>query len=255
MYNKQSVWCQIASVFTAVLAMSAFFSVQYLTLTQDIYWGVVLGLTSFFRFAVGEHRRLCGISTDQLVLGATVWTNILHILVLNSLYMNCTPRHFPVVVGLGVATSLAPKVRPVLVLSLLRYPDGLTLLLLGTMGADHAFRRAMASTVGRPQNSVQLKQATAVQSVSIVLEALLLWHLRCQHRFPYQYRWSPILCSAVLTGSAALWCHWYLSPTRTTERSIVKRIGHGLAPSFNAIQSCPTCAACLTCLDIEEVYG
>jgi hypothetical protein len=255
MYNKQSLWCQIASVFTAVLALSAFFSMQHLTLAQDIYWSVVLGLTSFFRFAVGEHRRLWGISIDQLVLGATVWTNILHILILNGLYMNCTPLHFPVVVGLGVAVFWTPKVRPVLVLSLLRYPDGLTLLLLGTMGVDHVFRQTMASTVGRPQNSVQLKQATAVQSVSILLEALLLWHLRCQHRFPYQYRWSPVFCSVVLTSSVALWCHWYRPPTRTTDRSIVKRIGHGLAPSFNAIRSCPTCAACLTCLDIEEVYG
>lgn len=255
MYNKQSAWCQIASVFTAVLALSAFFSMQYLTLTQDIYWSAVLGLTSFFRFAAGRHRRLWKLSIDHLMLGATVWTNVLHILILNCLYTNCTPRHFPVVVGLGVAMSWAPKVRPVLALSLLRYPDGLTLLLLCLMGADHAFRRAMASTVGRPQNSVQLKQATAVQSVSNVLEALLLWHLRCQHRFPYQYRWSPIFCSTVLTIGVALWCHWYLAPTLTTERSIVKRIGHGLAPSFDAIQSCPTCAACLTCLDIEEVYG
>jgi hypothetical protein len=255
MLNKQSVWCQIASVFTAVLALSAFFSVQHLTLTQDIYWSFVLGFTSFFRFAVGEHRHQCGISIDHLVKGGAIWTNILHILILNGLFMNCTPRHFPIVAGLGVAVSFAPKVRPVLVLSLLRYPDGLTLLLLGIMGFDHAFRRTMASTVGMPQNSVQLKQATAVQSVSILLEALLLWHLRCQHRFPYQYRWSPVLCSAVLTSSVVLWCYWYLPPTLTTSRSIVKRIGHGLTPSLNAIQSCPTCAACLTCLDIEEVYG
>lgn len=255
MFNKQSAWCQLASVFTAVLALSAFFSVQELTLTQDIYWSLVLGLTSFFRFAVGEHRRLCGISIDHLVFGATVWTNVLHILILNGLYMTCTPRHFPVVFGLGVAVTWYPQVRPVLVLSLLRYPDGLTLLLLGTMGVDHLFRQTMASAVGRPQSSVQLKQATAVQSVAILLEACLLWHLRCQHRFPYQYRWSPVFCSAVLTSCAVLWCHWYLPPTRTTDRSLVKRIGHGLTPSFDAIRSCPTCAACLTCLDIEEVYG
>ena len=255
MFNKQACWCQIASVFTAVLALSAFFSIQHLTLTQDIYWSIVLGLTSFFRFAVGAHSRLWGISIEHLVYGATVWTHILHILMLNGLYMNCTPQHFPVVVGLGMVVSLVPNVRPVLALSLLRYPDGLTLLFLCTMGVDLAFRRTMASTVGRPQNSVQLKQATAVQAVSILLEALLLWHLRCQHRFPYQYRWSPVLCSAVLTSSVALGCHWYLPPTLTTERSIVKRVGHGLTPSFNAIRSCPTCAACLTCLDIEEVYG
>lgn len=254
MFNKPAVWCQIASVFTGVLALSAFFSVQQMTLSQDIYWSVVLGLTGFFRGAVGEHRRLWGISIHQLVVGADVWTNILNILILNGLYMDCMPRYFPGVAVVGVAVYWVPQARPVLALSLLRYPDGLTLLLLGKMALDYSLRLVVASTVGKTHNSIHLKQATAIRTVAILLEALLLWHLRCQHRFPYRYRWSPVFCSALLTSCVVLWCHWYIAPTLTEARSIVKQTGHGLTPSFNAIQNCPTCAACLTCLDIEEVY-
>lgn len=254
MFNKQAVWCQIASIFTAILALSAIFSVQHMTFSQDIYWSFVLGLTSFFRFTVGEHRCLWGISIDHLTIGAEVWSNILHILILNGLYMNCSPKHFPVVAVLGVAMYTVPKTRPLSALALLRYPDGLTLLLLCKAGLDLTGHHILASTVGRPQNSLQLKQATATRAMAIVMEALLLWHLRCQHRFPYQFRWSPVLCSLLLTLVAIYWCHLYTAPTLTTDRSLIKQVGHGLSPSFNAMSSCPTCAACLTCLDVEDVY-
>lgn len=254
MFNKQAVWCQIASIFTAVLALSAIFSVQHLTFSQDIYWSFVLGLTSFFRFAVGEHRRVWGLSTNHLTTGASIWANVLHILILNGLYMNCSPTHFPVVAVLGGVMYTVPKTRPLFALALLRYPDGLTVLLLCKEGLDWACHRVLASIVGKSQNSIQLKQATAMRSMAILLEALLLWHLRCQHRFPYQFRWSPVLCALLLTLVAISWCHFYTAPTLTTDRSIIKQVGHGLTPSFNAMTSCPTCAACLTCLDIEEVY-
>jgi hypothetical protein len=254
MWNKQAVWCQLASLTTATLALSAFFSIQPLTWQQDIYWSAVLGWTTLVHFAVGEHRRVAGLSLDSLVTGANCWSNIVDVVIVHGVFLHWVPHHCLWIVGAGLVLGSLPQ-RPYWVaLTLCRSPDQLGLLVVLRVLARRWRRQELAATVGQTLASSHLQKATALQAGGICIEALLLWQLRCHHRFPHRYRWTPVLCSAVVTSCATLWCQLYVAPTLVSHRSLIKSTGHGLTPSLNAIKSCPTCAACLTCLDIEDVF-
>jgi hypothetical protein len=242
MFDKPAVWCQCAAVLTATLALSSVLSIQTLTQKQDILWSVVLFTTALLQILVAEH----GYRPKLVCSVWQCWSGVLVMLVVaGDSSLLCA-------VGAVGAVVVPRYYVAVLAVGLLRYPDTLSVLILFKLLAEYVYFEQSNKAVGKTH--VYLKQAVAARAVGIVAESILLWYVRCFYRFPHVFRWTPVLTGMVAITVAVWWCQCFVADTTVSPKSIVKAVGHGLTPSLNAAKNCPVCSACLTRLDIEDVF-
>lgn len=257
MYNKHAVWCQCVLVGVFVLATASLLSIQNITFATDIYWSCVLLATSVIQFIVAEHAPVAGISIDKWMVIGRIQKATIYVIMLTWSIVAWEESwiqwaHVPVGVVSGI---LLKKPWYLLVFASLSRAIAMWDATLVVITLLLAVNLKKPTFIGKPIASKQHKQTIAIKAVSLLLEAVVLWLLRCEHRFPHVVRWRPLATAAVSIMVAALWCEYNVMDTIGSDRVIIVRRGHGIAASLRAANACPVCMKHLTSLDMESTYS
>lgn len=257
MYNKHAVWCQCVIVGIFVLATASLLSIQNITFDTDVYWSFILLVTSTIQFIVAEHAPVAGISTDNWMrIGRIQQTTLYAIMLTWSTVTWQTSSwiqwvHIPVGMLVGVFVN-GHIVLAIGAVARMTATFDATLIIMGLLLVTHLKK---PNVINKSIVSKEHKQTIAIKAVSLFLEAIILWLLRCEHRFPHVVRWRPLAAATVSIVLAALWCEYNVMDTIGTDRVIIVRTGHGIAASLRAGRSCPVCTKCLTSLDMESSFS
>jgi len=256
MYSKHAVWCQCVIVGLFVLAAASLLSVQEITFDTDVYWSVVLLVTSIIQFIVAEHAPVAGISTDNWMRIARIQKTTVYVIMLTWSTIAWQTSwiqwaHIPVGMIVGVFVN-GHIVLAIGVMARMTATFDATLVLMGLLLVTHLKK---PKVINKSITSKEHKQTIAIKAASLFLEAIILWLLRCEHRFPHIVRWRPLAAAAVSIVLSTLWCEFNIMDTIGTDRVIIVRTGHGIAASLRAARSCPVCTKCLTSLDMESSFS
>ena len=265
MWNKHAIWCQCASVASAVLTLAALVSVRTFSASIDLYWTTILGAQCVAQFFAAEHTHL-GYTPEQwhifeqkrslachwLVAAWSVfhWTNSRALFVstlacmVAVLPLRWTRKHQRYILP---ATTLLVCVRAPL--HLRTWTRTLPWLI-----SQHYCRRVRLHNTSMAGTAI--KQQYAWRAAAILAESCLYWSFRCTQRFPHTFRWGPLwtaLCAVLL---AAAICQRWVAPTRVSHNAIIQSgaAGHWMAASIASAQRCSACAKRLTALDVESSF-
>lgn len=257
MYNKHAVWCQCVLVGMFVLSTAALLSIQDITLSTDIYWTCILLTTSTIQFVVAEHAPVAGISVDKWMQLGRIQKAVTYVIMFT---WSTTAwqaywiqwAHVPV----GIIAGIFLKKHWLILVFALVYRTILiwdatlvtiALLLIVNLLKPEVINKSIASR--------QHKQTIAIKAGRLFLETVVLWLLRCEHRFPHVIRWRPLAVAAISIATAALWCEYNVMDTIQSNNVVIVGRGHGIAASLRAAQACPVCLKHITSLDMESSYS
>ena len=272
MFNKHGIWRQCAIALKIVMAVGSVVSIHWESLGSDIPWSFFFIFMTAVHFFTAEHRTVRGVTPD-------VWCKLTirldyTIQCLVALWILARPftEHAWLLWFLGVAASSHPwafaahkhHVRHILPASLVIYtvvmfPDVEIYTVLWA-AIYCALRHVRAiKRVQLPSTShacATIRQLAGLDATMHVVEALLLWYLRCAHRFPYAFRWSPVLTGCVAVAGACLWAHVNTRDTVVSRNSIIQSLPehHFIATSLAAAKKCDICIQHLTSLDMESSF-
>lgn len=247
MYDKHATWCQCALAFDTIFTVSIWSSFQIESWLIDIGWGTFFATTLLIRFCAAEHAPFFDIAVDNWVQMDTFVTScVIACLVAFTVHpwLAIVPPVMEQTLHIRSVTLL-----PVIT-CLLWYEPPLLLLT-----ACYTFTKLyQPDIIGQSMASAVQKQRFALQALAIVAESILLWHLRCSHRFPYILRWKPISTGLAACVVSIVYCHYYVATTSVSHNSIITKKGHGITASFIAAKQCPVCVGVLTSLDMESSF-
>jgi len=257
MYYKHAVWRQCASVIPIVMATATTMSIQPITFSNDVYWTMVMWFSNTISFMAAEHGRLYFTSDTWQTLQQhrnfvirciiTTWTlaqldisqhfMLLPLFCCGSLIIQ---QHYNAILLPAILWDMAAlNVKPFI-------PLYFTL--------THMREKMFEKTIGTSIASPPLRQAYGLSAATIVVESVIVWSIRCQHRFPYTFRWTPFIVSLVGCLVACMWCSVSIQNTRVSRNAIIQKRGHHMAASLTAAENCPICCKCLTSLDMESSF-
>ena len=257
MYQKHAVWCQCVIMGIFILTVASILSIQSITAKTDIYWSVVFLLTSTTEFIVAEHAPVGHISTQTWVkIGIAQKTVVYAIILTWSIYSGEQSWiqwvHIPVAAIGGILVQQPLPVLIAATITRMATSHDASLLLLVLLLALQAKR---PNIINKSMASKEQKQRFAIKAMAILLETLILWFIRCEHRFPNVVRWKPLGAAALAIIVAATWCEYNVMDTIQSANSIIVGRGHGMAASLRAAQECPVCFKQLTSLDMESSFS
>lgn len=255
--QKHAVWCQCVIMGMFVLTVASILSIQSITAKTDMYWSVVFLLTSTTEFIVAEHAPVGHISTQMWVkIGVTQKTVVYAIILTWSIYSGDQSWiqwvHIPVAAVIGFFIQKTLPLLVVATLTRMATSHDVSLLLLVLL---LALRVQRPNIINKSMASREQKQRFAIKAIAILLETLILWFIRCEHRFPNVVRWKPLGAAALAIIVAATWCEYNVMDTIQSGNSIIVGHGHGMAASLRAAQNCPVCLKQLTSLDMESSFS
>lgn len=258
MWHRHAVWCQCALTMPAIITLASAMSVQGLTWDIDMYWTLLLGANTFVQFVAAEH--------GKLKWGPEIWQRVdaqRHVVLSAALLLwYCT--HWPVYVhmladsffviasiqvwawGLEISCAVATIVT-ICVNLWTPLPAYCACLYLTNMYFEQSIQTSSAG--------IPIRMAYGAKAARILLETVLIWSVRCTHRFPHTIRWTPIMVGILAIALAGLWCMNRVKPTKVSRNAVIVSKGHGLAASLQAAYECPVCQSCLTSLDMEASFG
>lgn len=258
MWKKHGVWCQCMLVLPVIMSLACTLSWQTLTLQEDVYWSFLLFVSTIIQFCAAEHgdfgvtvdvwqrlqrHRLFVTSCIIATWTMTSWPVHQHAL---AIPVYCAISHFAsnryaLVLGIGILGAFLFGGPWALMLShcLCHYYS------------DHFFSKLVGTSIA----DIAIKKAYGLRALGIVFESVVLWCLRCQHRFPYTLRWTPLCIGVVVCVGSVMWVSVYIKDTHVSRNAIIKRRGHGVAASLTAASKCPVCQSCLSALDMESSFG
>lgn len=258
MWKKHGIWCQCMLVLPMIMSIASVLSWQILTLQEDAYWSMLLVVSTIIQFCAAEHgdfgvtvdvwqrlqrHRLFVMSCIMTTWSLTSWPVHQHALVI---LLYCAISHFASkyyapILGVGAASAFlfgGPWVLMACACFCHHYSDHFFSILAGTSLA-----------------SIGIKKAYGLRALGIVFESFALWCLRCEHRFPYTMRWTPICIGIIVCAGSVWWSSVHIQDTRVSHNAIIKRCGHGIAASLTAASACPICQSCLSALDMESSFA
>jgi hypothetical protein len=236
------------------MTLASIFSIQSLTVTQDIFWSLVLIITTVLRFGVAEHRPIFILSVDRIVRMAKIWSIVIDSVIIASVLTTFTLWNIVLSFAFCFGCSLLPRGQYSIGITLLRWPDSLSTLILLRIVSKYYMQHQMIKIVGTSVADLRMKKLTFARASFILIEGAILWQLRCYHRFPHVYRYRAVFLCFINLIIAICWCHKYLSDTKVSYRATIQTNGHGVTPSLNAIRTCPICKKSVTSLDIEDAF-
>ena len=253
MYNKHAVWCQCVLIGMFVLSAASLLSIQNITFDTDIYWSGVLLLTSIIEFIVAEHAPVAGISVDMWMRIGRIEKTTTYAIMLTWSTVAWQPSwiqwaHVPAGIMAGLALKNTNFVLATAVVARMTTTLDITLVVMFILLAINIKK---TNVVNKSIVSYEHKKTIAIKAISIFLEAVILWLLRCEQRFPHAVRWRPLVAATLSIVVAALWCEYNIMDTVGSDRVMIVRNGHGIAASLRAARACPVCTKCLTSLDME----
>jgi len=257
MYNKHAVWCQCVLVGMFVLSAASLLSIQNITLSADIYWSCVLLVTSVIQFIVAEHAPVAGISIDKWMIIGRIQKATIYVIMLTWSIVAWEESwiqwaHVPVGVVSGILLKKPWYILTFVTLGRAMLTWDATLVVITIL---LALNWKPSKVINKSIASKQHRQNIAIKAVSLLLEAVVLWLMRCEHRFPHVIRWRPLAAAGISMAIAALWCEYNVMDTIGDDRVIIVRTGHGIAASLRAARGCPVCTKCLTSLDMESTLS
>ena len=259
MWNKHSIWTQCSLTLPLVMTLASILSLQMLTLWTDLYWSVCLCVSTAIQFIAAEHGVFlvtqdewqkinvhrtfiirCIIASMSILQWETYYQalNIIPFAIVSLV----VSKHHRIVLALAVLFQLCIGPGPWILTSIYWITERL---------ADYYFANTIKTSIA----DVRIKKAYGYTAVSTFFEGLVLWHLRCQHRFPYTLRWTPIVFGSFATCLAFLWASQNIKDTHVSRNAIIKRRGHNIAASLTAASACEICRGSLTSLDMESSFG
>lgn len=258
MLGKQAIWCQCATVFHITLTAACISSLQRMTVVMDVYWFVYFAVATIIRFASAEHATILGIPPDTWLRGERILTNVIaSTVILWSVFHWSVFNYIAATLVMSVAFSyvspLAVSIIVVVWMSTTTTYSILFVIILWALSqrwTDHWFH----NSIGKSIASDELRCAYLGKTTIIITEALLLWYIRCLHRFPHTFRWHPVLFGSLMVLLACIYCHLNVKRTHVSRNAVIKRVGHGMAASLTAAKACPVCKTCLTQLDMESSF-
>jgi len=258
MWDKHSVWSQCALVFPATLALACLFSCQHFTLHEDVYWSCVFGVSTVLQFLAAEHGPF-GYDTHMWQTLSAHKLFIVRCIILTSCVTQWSVWwRAAILIPLCGVSLLAQQYHHILLGAVVVHN-----VLLGTSWvhilsywcverwANYYFSKTIETSLA----DKTIKYAYGCTAVSIVLENIVLWSLRCQQRFPHTFRWSPLCIGLIACAVAFAWAEFNIQDTLVSQNTIIKRRGHNVAASLTAAKACPQCCSCLTSLDMESSFG
>lgn len=258
MLKKQAVWRQCSCVPMAILAVATVVSTQQMTWQIDLYWSIVLLAATLFRFVDFEHVTLFHISTD-------IWSEVRHLcdrslkIAMVSWLMFSTISSWWLLLHLPICAALAflkqNVTRPFLITTVMLAiysPSILTFSVVTFAGLGFWLRSV--SVIGKSIASREQRQRVAIVSSLMLFETLILWQIRCQHRFPHVFRWRPIIVGLIAVVSTIVWCIYNVRDTVLSHNAVIQCNGHGITASQEAAMRCKTCSSCITSLDMEASF-
>jgi len=261
MLNKHAVWCQCATVFHATLALACLSSLQTLTLDIDILWSVYLCLSTFVLFAEAEHGTVLGLLPERWQQAGVVRSNFVTAVLIvwttpqPSLMIALAMTLFLTILGTVLRTKSVLFKGFCMVYFWSLHSWYIAIVSVLYVAAEYFKIESFAQTLDTSTADNPIKYAYAYKTVGICCEAVLLWSVRCLHRFPHLFRWHPVFMSAITMTIAILYCTVYVAETRVSYNAIIKTHGHEMAASMTAATQCSTCRSCLTALDMESSFS
>jgi len=258
MIRKQAIWCQCATVFHIVLAAACISSLQKMTVVMDVFWFIYFTLTTVITFCTAEHGTVVGITPDIWLRCEKILKNVIaSTIILWSGFHWSVFHYIATTIVMSTALSyVSPLAVSIFVLVCMSTTTAYSMLLVVVLWTvsqwwtDHWFKNTLNKSIA----SYELRRAYLGKATVIITEALLLWHVRCLHRFPHVFRWRPVLFGFITILFSCIHCHMNVKNTHVSRNAVIKRAGHGMAASLTAAKACPVCRTCLTQLDMESSF-
>jgi len=259
MLNHQAIWCQCASVLHIVFALTCLASFQSSFIGMNILWCFLFGCSGLVHFICGEHGPAFGISVEKW-LKAEIFMehlNVATIFVWNIPIDSFITR----VIASVVIAILQKKIKNVYSWSFISlcafinvpmfYKCVPIAFCVSKLLSDYYFRKINQKSM----RSNELKLAYMCYAIYIMSEALMLWHLRCFHRFPGTIRWKSIIMGLFSIMMSSLYGYNYCLSTKLSSNAIIIHGGHRMAASLTAAKKCPVCKRHLQTLDMESSFS
>ena len=268
MLEKHGTWSQCVIVFKIILTISCFVSIHWESLFSDIVWSLFFGCISIIQFFKEEHGIMANI-TPELWCKWNIRSNYAIHLIISSwmlfktsigdwlwifvIVFACNPwtiqwhsHHKRFILPCAVILNI--------VWGNFSYYLVITnaLFILVSFLYSKEYKRLPNSS--HACNTI--KRVAAYNAMSYFIESVILWQIRCTHRFPYAFRWSPVFIGILVTISAFVWCHLFIKNTSVSRNSIIQRLpsSHDIAFSLQSASKCSICVECLTSLDMESSF-
>lgn len=258
MIGKQAIWCQCATVFHIALTVACIASLQSMTVVMDVYWFIYFALVTIITFATAEHATIYGITPDTWLRAERILKNVIaSTAILWSGFHWSVPNYIVTTIMMTVVFSyLPPLAVSIIVVVWMSTTTTYSILVVVILWAlaqwlsDYWFKNTLDKNIA----AYELQYAYLGKTTAIITEALILWHLRCLHRFPHTFRWQPVFFGFFTVLLSCIYGHINVKKTRVSRNAIIKRAGHGMAASLTAANACPICKTCLTSLDMESSF-
>lgn len=272
MLYKHGIWRQCAITLKIVMAIGSVVSVHWKSLGSDIPWSFFFTIATLVHFICAEHRTVRGVTPDAWCKLAIRVDYATQYLVALWILVRPFTEHAWLLWCCIIATSSHPWTfaahkhhtlyivpTSLTVYTVVMFPDVQHIaLLLATAYSGlryaRALKRSQLSTTSHA--CATIRHLAGLDAVIHIVEALLLWYLRCAHRFPHAFRWSPVLTGCVATVGACVWAHVNTRDTVVSRNSIIQSLPeyHFIATSLAAAKKCHVCVEHLTSLDMESSF-
>lgn len=258
MWRKHAVWTQCALTMPMIMSIATCMSWQHITLWDDMYWSVIFMISTAIQFCAAEHGDLV-ITVDTWHAVQKYRTFVVYCIIASWTMLQLETRYqFGLVLPFVVLSIYAHKhhriILIVAIIAQLAY-SGPWIWTMATLYAEYMAEHNFSKSIQGRHASIWMRKAYACIALTVLLEALTLWSIRCQYRFPYTFRWAPIVASAICLPGVITWTNANIKDTEVSQDVTVKSQKHRVAASITAAKQCESCRACLTSLDMESSFA
>ena len=260
MWYKHSVWCQCVLSIPILLSLSTIASTQTITFDMDIFWSFIFLISTTIQFIEAEHgflfkppdfwKKINDIRTNIILYIILIWSftqwsmkYYLYSLVITGIISFITQTYHKNIYTLA---ALVPVIFIMPYYTIFIFMYGTCLYL-----KDYYFKKSVGTSIA----DMPIRFAYANKAMAILFESIILWSIRCNHRFPHTFRWKPFITGLFVFTLSFFWCKYNIKETKVSRNAIIHDIGHGMAASLTAAQKCNICKKCLTALDMESSFG
>ena len=256
MFNKQAVWIQIVVCCHITFFLACLLSFQTFSFKQDAIWTLLFALTSFFHFTVAEHCDFGKLKLSTIMNVAYYFDSFIRVLMIFGCFISVNWTNLFYMLVLSVCLRKIPQrySQWVFMVILLNGIQLYTFLVLICVALQYKRQQYLKLTVTQCHATIYLKKSVGCQALYVLLQAFILWMVRCESRFPHKLRYTPIIFAACATISAIVYCHYYVLETLVSVTSTISSVNpyHPLTASMNAIMQCEQCRKQLSNIDLED---
>ena len=266
MLYKHGIWSQCVICLKITMAISCFVSTHWESLYSDVIWTLFLLGTCIIQFFTEEHRTIRNITPEQWCKYAIRLNYGIHWIISSWILLKSSMGEWTWLIIIALACNPWTLhfhhkrfILPITLIIYIAWGDFLysivginIIFILVTFLQAQEYNRLPSTS----HASNVIKRVAAYNAILHILEAVILWQLRCMHRFPYVFRWNPLIVGVFICVLACGWCHLFIKNTSVSRNSIIQSLpsSHFIAISLDSASKCSVCINCLTSLDMESSF-